>query len=56
MVEGSEGQPVVLYDLQGRVLATRRDTYLPIRFDVPASGVYMVKIADYAAKKVTVIR
>ena len=56
VVEGSEGQPVVLYDLQGRVLATRRDTYLPIRFDVPASGVYMVKIADYAAKKVTVVR
>ena len=56
VVEGSEGQTVMLYDLQGRVLAMRRDSYQPVRFDVPAAGVYMVKVADYAAKKVTVMR
>ena len=56
MVEGAEGQPVTLFDAVGRRLATKRDEYMPVRFDVPASGTYLVKIGDYAARRVMVIR
>ncbi len=56
VVEGAEGQPVTLIDAVGRQLATKRDEYMPVRFDVPASGTYLVKIGDYAARRVVVIR
>ena len=56
VVEGAEGQPVTLIDAVGRQLATKRDEYTPVRFDVPSSGTYLVKIGDYAARRVMVIR
>ena len=56
VVEGAEGQPVTLIDAVGRQLATKRDEYTPVRFDVPTSGTYLVKIGDYAARRVVVIR
>ena len=56
VVEGAEGHPVTLIDAVGRQLATKRDEYMPVRFDVPASGTYLVKIGDYAARRVVVIR
>ena len=56
VVEGAEGHPVTLYDAVGRRLATKRDEYMPVRFDVPASGTYLVKIGDHAARRVVVIR
>ena len=46
----------MLYDVTGRVLATKQDYGTEIRFDVPASGTYMIKIGNHAARKVVVIR
>ena len=56
VVEGAEGNVVTVYDVYGRMLATRRDEGGMLRFDVPASGVYMVKVGDAPARRVAVIR
>ena len=56
VVEGADGNTVTLYDVVGRVLATKRDDYTAMRFDVPVSGTYMIKIGNYPARKVVVIR
>lgn len=56
VVEGADGNTVWLYDINGRVLANRRDDLTPMRFDAPASGTYLIKIGNHAARKVVVIR
>lgn len=56
VVEGTEGNTVWLYDVNGRVLATKQDNQAPIQFDVSASGAYLVKIGNHPARKVVVIR
>ena len=56
VVEGAEGNTVWLYDVNGRVLATRQDEYLPLQFDVPASGTYLIKVGRHPARKIVVIR
>lgn len=56
VVEGAAGNTVVLYDVNGRMLATKQDDYTPIRFDAPASGTYLIKIGNYPARKIVVIR
>ena len=56
VVEGVDGNTVWLYDINGRILANRRDDFTPMRFDAPASGTYLIKIGNHAARKVVVIR
>ena len=56
VVEGAEGYPVYLYDLVGRLLATRRETAQEVLLDVPASGAYLVKIGDAPARRIVVQR
>ena len=56
VVEGADGNMVTLYDVNGRVLATKHDNDIPLSFDVPATGTYMIKIGNYPARKVVVIR
>ena len=60
VVEGTAGMPVMLYDATGRLLATRRgeDAHggTPLRFAVPASGTYLIKVGNHPARKVVVIR
>ena len=57
VVEGAEGNGVMLFDINGRRLEAIRQTYDHlIRFDVPVSGTYLVKIGNYPARKVVVIR
>ena len=56
VVEGADGNTVWLYDVNGRVLATRQDDYTSLHFDVPASGTYMIKIGNHPARKVVVLR
>ena len=57
VVEGAEQNAVTLYDAVGRSLAVKRDDYgNGIRFDIPASGVYLVKVGNAPARKVVVIR
>lgn len=56
VVEGADGNQVTLYDAAGRMLATKWDQYSLLRFDVPASGVYLLKIGDHPARKIVVVR
>lgn len=56
VVEGAEQNTVTLFDINGRALATKQDYGAPLRFDVPASGTYMIKIGNHAARKVVVTR
>ena len=56
VVEGAEGNQVVLYDVTGRVLAIKRDEYSVLRFDIPASGTYLVKIGNHPARRIVMIR
>ncbi len=56
VVEGANGNKVTLYDINGRVLATKQDYDMPMSFDVPATGTYMIKIGSAPARRVLVIR
>ena len=56
VVEGAEGNRVTVYDVFGRLLATRRDEGGLLRVDVPATGVYLVKVGDAPARRVVVVR
>lgn len=56
VVSESAGIEVKLFDINGRLLATQADPSQPVRFDVPASGSYMVKVGDLLTRKVVVIR
>lgn len=60
VVEGSDDEPVSLYDLAGRLLATRRGEDLhrgtPLQFDAPASGAYLVRIGNRITRKVVVVK
>ena len=56
VVDGTEGNQVWLYDVNGRLLATKQDNYTTLRFDVQASGAYLVKIGKHPARRVVVIR
>ena len=56
VVEGADGNTVTLYDVNGRILATKQDDYTPQRFDALTSGVYLVKIGTLPARRVVVVR
>ncbi|MBR6899344.1 MAG: hypothetical protein IKN29_03510, partial [Bacteroidales bacterium] len=56
VVEGAEGQRVILYDAVGRKLAVKQDEYGLLRFEVPVSGAYLVKIGNLPARRIVVIR
>lgn len=56
VVEGANGYVVTLYDVVGHQLAIRQDIYGQLRFDVPASGTYLVKVGDAPARRVVVLR
>ena len=56
VVEGADGNSVMLFDMQGRLLSTKQDEYSVLEFEVPIPGAYFVKIGNYKAKKVVVIK
>ena len=56
VVKGAERYPVYLYDVVGRLLATKRETAQEVLLDVPASGAYLVKIGDAPARRIVVRR
>ena len=45
-----------LYDVNGRVLAVKRNGLGTIRFDVAASGAYLIKVGNHPARKIVVVR
>ena len=56
VVKGAEQNIVTLLDISGRIIATKQDYGAPLRFDVPTTGTYLVKIGNHPAQKVVVIR
>ena len=56
VVDGADGNQVWLFDVNGKLVATKRDNHLPLRFDIPSSGAYLVKIGNYHSRKVVVIK
>lgn len=56
VVEGAQGADVVLYDAVGRRLAVRRDDFGAVRFEVPATGTYLVRVGQYPARRVVVVK
>lgn len=60
VVEGADGQPVALYDVSGRLLATRRSEEVqggtPLRFSIRASGTYLIKVGNVPARRIVVLR
>lgn len=47
---------VCIYDVVGRLLATRRETAQEVLLDVPGSGAHLVKIGDAPARRIVVRR
>ena len=56
VVDGVGDRRVTLYDVNGRVLATKQDEFAPLRFNAPTTGTYMIKVGTLPARKVVVIR
>ena len=59
VVNGAEDCPVWLYDISGRLIATQQNTHAvasSLRFDIPTSGTYVVKIGNRATQKITVVK
>lgn len=56
VVDGAKGKQVGLYDINGRLLATKQDNYQPLLFDIQVSGTYLVKIGNHPARKVVIVR
>lgn len=56
VVEGAEGNPVYLYDVVGRLPATKLETVQEVLLDVPVSGAYHVNLGDAPARRVVVKR
>ena len=54
-VEGAEGMSVRLYDVNGRLLATKIEDAPITHFYVQTSGAYFVRVGDYPARRVVVI-
>lgn len=56
VVEGAEGNAVSLYDVTGRLLATKQSDTAPLHFSVTVSGTYLVKIGHYPARRLVLLR
>ena len=56
VVEGAEGHPVSVFDINGRLLATAQGEHAPLQFKVPVSGIYLIKVGDHPARRVVVVR
>lgn len=56
VVEGAAGEAVYMYDINGRLLERKTESGERRTFDVPASGAYLIKVGNYPARKVVVIR
>ncbi len=56
VVRGAEGKQVVLLDVNGRMLSRKASAAETVEFRVDNSGVYLVKVANAAAKRVVVVR
>ncbi len=51
VVEGAEGEPVRVFDMAGRMVASGTGTV-----NVPTKGVYLVRVGDRRVQKVAVTK
>ena len=56
VVENAEGYTVSMYDVAGRMLATKPGDAAPVRLPVATTGTYLVKVGTLPARKVVVVR
>ncbi|MBQ9546832.1 MAG: hypothetical protein IJU90_06060 [Bacteroidales bacterium] len=56
IVRGIQGLPVRLFDVQGRTIRPTTLSADNAVFSVPASGVYMIQVGRYPARKVSLLR
>ena len=56
VVDGADGNSVVLYDAVGRRMAVKRDEYSTMRFDIPTTGAYLVKVGNAPARRIVVVK
>ena len=56
VVVGANGNKVSLFDVNGKLIATKEDNYSELEFDVDVSGAYFVRIGNFKAKKIVVIK
>ena len=56
VVENTDGHAVTLYDAVGRTLAVKHAAPQTIRFDVPATGTYLVKVGNAPACRIVVVK
>lgn len=56
VVDGCSGEEVRLYDASGKEIAIKKQEQLPLYFEVPVSGSYIVNMGSSHARKVVVIR
>ena len=55
-VHGADGETIRVFDALGRLLHTQPAASAAVRFRMPASGVYLIKVGGSPARKVTIIR
>jgi len=55
-INGIEGQYVSVYSVDGRIIATKQNTTEQEPIPVPTTGVYFIKVGEYPARKVIVVR
>ena len=53
---GVEGREVHVYDINGRMLHHSRSANATETYNVPATGIYLVKVAGFNAKRVVVLK
>ena len=56
VLTGAEGREVFLFDLSGRLLHYSRCANVTETYSVPASGIYLVKVAGVETKRVVIVR
>lgn len=56
VVDNTNNEEVVLYDINGRKLSRKHDKNMPLFFNISTGGIYLVKIGNHPARKVVVLR
>ena len=56
VVKGADRQTIRVFDAVGRLVAQRRDAAATETIQIANTGVYLVKVGDYAAKRVVIRR
>lgn len=55
-INGIEGQHVSVYSVDGRIIATKNNATEQESIPVPSTGVYFIKVGEYPARKVVVMK